>query len=326
MTKKQRLMELVHIILDERKVVGDELLTCADCLMALPDRHIPDELSLRHFAHDILDLFFGRCDRCNLHHPKAAKWVRKWRKVWYPRPAGTSGVADAAWTTDSRLKYRSLTGPATEGRDDLQERFVGRTAYEALGEYDPDHKLLAIHEAALRGETRAAHGHIGDNYWYVTASPRMHRGRVVGVDGTAVRLPDADVVGLLDAADAGTPMYSLLDRDLTYLSVTGDGLVELGLTETQVVGRPAPDVWGSGDHPAPAGMRRALAGETAEGVFEFADRQVRFLYMPRYDPDGLVLVGVAGVVVVGPPPGPMPDWLDRYGGGRVGESPREGLA
>lgn len=316
MTKKQRMLELAKLVLAERGLSFDAILTSADCLMAMPDRHVPDMLSLRHFVFDVLDLLLGQSDRCDVHHPKAARWVRRWRKVWWPREA-LAGRPDATWTTDARLRYRTLTGPVPDAKEGLAERFVGKTVYEALGEMDPDHRLVALHEAALRGETRATHAYIDDGVQYITVAPRMSKGRVVGVVGTTVRLPKADLVDGLADEGKWAPFYALLDRELRYVSLNGPGLAAVGLAEGDVAGKTAEEFWAG--HPQGAEvlavMRRALSGETAQGVIEFDGRTSKFLCMPRYDPDGLVLMGVAAVVVVAD--GLVrkdPDWLKQYGG------------
>ena len=88
MTRTQRLLELAKIIMTGRNLDSYDQLSCADCLMVLPDRYIPRFPSLRHFAFDIVEYFFGDSDHCEMNYPQVASYIKRWKRVWclQPRP------------------------------------------------------------------------------------------------------------------------------------------------------------------------------------------------------------------------------------------------
>jgi hypothetical protein len=286
MTKKQRAIALLSSLIQSQGISADDQLMALDAFLHLPDKHIPDDQSLRHFIHDSVDLFLGRCDRCDTHHPGAARWLRRWRKKWVSQ---TGHRPEAVWTTDVKLRYLQMTGDHVAGRPSVVAKFVGRTVHEAMAEYDRAEDVVALHEAALEGHARAGHYRLRGEEWYVTVSPRLSRGRLVGTVGTATRLPSGSVAEMLGL---GRPVCTLVGRDLRYVSVSGEGLADLGMEEDRLVGKSVEDFWGDDEsHPVVNAARRSLGGEVVEDEFDLNGRSLRFRYMPRYDTDGLVLVG-----------------------------------
>jgi hypothetical protein len=80
LSTKERFVELVRILLEERE--GDERLACLDCLMSIPDKRVPDRACLAYFAHGMVRYFFDGGGGAELHYPRAAAWVRRWKDTW----------------------------------------------------------------------------------------------------------------------------------------------------------------------------------------------------------------------------------------------------
>jgi hypothetical protein len=311
MTKKQRAIALLSSLIQSQPISADDRLSTLDAFLHLPDKYIPDDPSLRHFVHDSVDLFLGRCDRCDVHHPGAARWLRKWRKKWVAQVV--EHRPEVVWATDARLRYRHMAGDATANRAEVVAKFVGRTVREVMAEYDDSESLVVMHEAALRGQARAGHYRFKGVEWYVTVAPRMSKGRVAGTVGTALRLPHGSVADILGRCRS---IYTLVDRGLKYVSVSGDGLAAVGMEEGDMLGRSVKDFWGKDEsHPIVSAVLLAMRGQVVEGEVERDGHSLRFRHMPRYDPDGLVLVGVGGILVVVPKTEQKAeDWLAEFSG------------
>src|SRR5262245_53783803 len=122
MSARQRLIELVKVLLSQREVCNDAAASCLDCLLTLPQQHIPAHRSLRYFAYDLLDYFLGDSDRCELHHPMAAKYIKRWKKTWQVRPLPASCIPDhptVVWTTDRSLIFEAMAGEGILSRAGL---------------------------------------------------------------------------------------------------------------------------------------------------------------------------------------------------------------
>jgi hypothetical protein len=84
-TDLMRLVELVKAVLEQDDLDGSVVLVCLDCFLAFPVELIPKRPSLRYMANDAVSYFLGVNRHCEVHYPDVAKFIRKWKRVWWPR-------------------------------------------------------------------------------------------------------------------------------------------------------------------------------------------------------------------------------------------------
>lgn len=299
MTKKQRMMELVHLVLRQQQVIDEDWLTVCDCFVAMPDRCIPDTLSLRHFVHDALDYFFGRDGRCEMSYARAAKYIKKWRETWVPRheeryggvPAGHTAVF---WTVDTNLLIEEVKGGALSVINLAPEDFVGKTMSEFWGSCSEAHPVVGPCAKALRGEVVTQSVDFAGHRWNYTVTPRVEDGRITGAHATAVLLDPAgptlprqlDVV--VSEEEEGVVVIRT-DRRLRVVSALGDVL------------KPKPDAHvgaNLADYYAPSEMhildqiQRSLGGECISRRVYFRGRQWQVMTAPRAEAHGVLLTAV----------------------------------
>ena len=91
------------------------------------------------------------------------------------------------WTTDTELRFTSVSGALLARLDSPEMRVPGRTVYEVFGTRDVGHQVIAAHLKALRGESASYERVVGELVVEGRVEPlRDQKGRIIGCVGTAM--------------------------------------------------------------------------------------------------------------------------------------------
>ena len=82
-SKLERFAELVEVYLDMANESLENKLECLDCVLSSSEDVVPESRSLRFFAADFAEYYFGRCDNLSIQYPEAARHINAWRRKWH---------------------------------------------------------------------------------------------------------------------------------------------------------------------------------------------------------------------------------------------------
>ncbi len=188
------------VLASTRGVSPTQILECLDCVTMAPPSCLPDERSLSLFVTDFINYFFNRNEHLRLNHPRAAKYVTKWRARWMAGPAPVLltdppeldlAAADARRPACLLFDQHRAVGAGGLGFGLLPTAAaacVGQTpehVFAACG-VDPRDFLPRL-QAAMSQKTCCHVAYVNERQWFASFQPALAGGEVVGA--TVLMLP-----------------------------------------------------------------------------------------------------------------------------------------
>jgi PAS domain S-box-containing protein len=204
------------------------------------------------------------------------------------------------WTTDCEVRLTSYAGGALASMG--VEPVVGgvRPLASILGTGDLATRALEAHTRALRGDPSTYEFAYRDRVYSSHVVPLIAtNGTIEGTIGVALDITDRKhaedsvrasqqmLAYLLEQFPNGT--ISIVDADLRYVTVMGQGLTHIGLTPTDLVGKTLQELFAPEHVAAVEGpFRRAFSGETVTEDLLLADRAYALSATPLERASGTV--------------------------------------